>query len=74
MNNLNNDKINIENDYLINIYVRKSSNIFNYNNINNTNNKIFQIYTKNSELDEIFYEMYYENYYKDDLASLLITL
>jgi hypothetical protein len=80
MNNLNNDKINIENDYLINIYVRKSINIFNYNNINNinntnnTNNKIFQIYTKNSELDEVFYEMYYENYYKDDLSSLLVTL
>ena len=75
-NNLNNDKINIEDNNLINIYVKKSINIFNYNNINNINNinnKISQIYTKNSEIDQIFYEMYYENYFKDDLSSLLIT-
>jgi hypothetical protein len=77
-NNLNNHKINIEDNYLINIYVKKSINIFNYsnniNNINNINNKISQIYTKNSEIDQIFYEMYYENYFKDDLSSLLISL
>ena len=60
---------NIENNHLINIYVKKSINIFNYN-----DGRISQIYTKNGELDQLFYQMYYENYYKDDLASLLVTL
>ena len=81
-NDLNNENLNNENlnNNFINIYVKKSINIFNYsntnniNNINNINNKISQIYTKNSEIDQIFYEMYYENYFKDDLASLLVTL
>jgi hypothetical protein len=60
---------NIENNNLINIYVKKSINIFNYN-----NNKISQIYTKNNEINQVFYQMYYDNYFKDDLASLLVTL
>lgn len=69
-NNLsNNDLINNNlNDYFINIYVKKSINIFNYD-----NKKIVQIYTKNNEIDQLFYELYYEKYYKNDLTTLLIS-
>jgi hypothetical protein len=69
-NNLsNNDLINNNlNNYIINIYVKKSINIFNYD-----NKKIVQIYTKNNEIDQLFYQLYYEKYYKNDLTTLLIS-